>query len=426
MGNLMIAMSGGTTTVINATLAGIVEEARRLGFPGRVYAGVHGLHGVMAEDILDLTGVSNETLRLLATTPASGFAGTARLKPLDEAEMSRIADVFAAHEIDAFLNIGGNGTIRQSMSVSERLNGQVQVLALPKTVDNDFGDSAFEAMFFTPGFPSIVNYWSHKVNILNQENEGACQHDRVLVAMTFGRETGFIAGSARLSDPGRELPMLILLPEDQRGPDDVLAAIENLTRKRGRALVVVCHGYRVDDVGARYDPSGQVMYGSSRNNAAQLLTNLCNDHGMQARLFVPEVDQRDEILLTCDTDIELSRKLGRAAAQAVVEGSFNGLVSVPRQERIYADSHLRFTPFDQTTGFSRRMPAEWVGWGRFDVSDAYLSYLTMVMAEMRCAFLKDGRLPRFARRPTRRVEKRLAAWEGEECLEPLGAGMAAS
>ena len=90
------------------------------------------------------------------------------------------------------------------------------------------------------------------------------------------------------------------------------------------------------------------------------------------------------------------------------------------------DSHLRFTPFEQTAGFTRRLPAEWVGWGRFDVSDAYLSYLTAVMAEMRCAFLKEGRLPRFARRPSQRVEKRLGAWTGEECLEPLGAGMAAS
>ena len=414
MGNLLVAMSGGTTTVINATLAGIIGEARRQPFPGSIYAGVHGLHGVLREDLVDLTHLDEGSLRRLTQTPASGFIGTARLRPLDGQDLARIAEVFAAHDVTDFLNIGGNGTIRQSMCVSRYLDNDVRILSVPKTVDNDFGDEPFNMMYFTPGFPSCVNYWSHKIRIFDQENLGACQHDTVLITQVFGRQIGFLTGAARFADPERRLPMLLLLPEDTQPPMRVLDAIDDLVHREGRAIVVMCHGYRIGDIGPRYGPAGQVMYGSSETSAAYVLSNLCHAHGLAARPCVPGFDQRDEILLACDVDLALAEKLGRLAVRELMHGTSHCLLSIPWQERISAESRLMVSPFDQLGDVTRKMPDEWLAKGAFDVSDAYLEYLKHVMEHMSSAFIIGGEPPKFAARPTQVVRKRLAPWEAEE------------
>ncbi len=137
-------MSGGTTSVINATLAGIITAAQKAGCVGRILAGYHGIKGVLTESLIDLTGLTENDLELLYYTPASGFIGTTRVKPLEEDELTRLADVFVAHDVRYFINIGGNGTIKQSVGISNRLGAEVSIAAVPKTVDNDLGAAEFK------------------------------------------------------------------------------------------------------------------------------------------------------------------------------------------------------------------------------------------------------------------------------------------
>ena len=111
--------------------------------------------------------------------------------------------------------------------------------------------------------------------MLNQENLGACSHDKVLVAQTFGRDAGFICAGARLADVDRKLPLILLLPEDQQSIEKVMGAVENSLSRFGRAVVVLVEGYDLGDVGENLDPSGQVMYSSSRTTALQLFINQC-------------------------------------------------------------------------------------------------------------------------------------------------------
>ena len=59
---LLVAMSGGTTPVIQATLAGIVAEARESGAFGRVLAGVPGISGVLREELVDLSTLDDAAL----------------------------------------------------------------------------------------------------------------------------------------------------------------------------------------------------------------------------------------------------------------------------------------------------------------------------------------------------------------------------
>jgi 6-phosphofructokinase 1 len=328
--NLLITMSGGTTSVINATLTGIITAAETVGSIDRILAGYPGMKGTLEESIVDLTGLTDNDLERLYYTPASGFIGTTRIRPMGEEELTRLVEVFSAHNIGFFINIGGNGTVQQSMQISGALSSEVKVAAVPKTVDNDLGDGEFERVLYTPGFPSCANYWRRKTWIMNQENLGAHSHDKVLIAQTFGRKTGFLAGCARLGDIDREMPLVILLPEDQKPLGEVMDHIEDVVREYDRAIVVLSEGYDVGDIGERFDLRGQVMYGTSKTTAAQLLVNHCAEMGIQARGFVPGFDQRSDITFVSGLDLEMAYGVGRRAVERLHAGQTDFLSSISK------------------------------------------------------------------------------------------------
>jgi ATP-dependent phosphofructokinase / diphosphate-dependent phosphofructokinase len=79
--NVLVAQSGGPTAVINGTLRGIVEMCKAMpDHFGTVYAGFHGIEGVLKEEMIDLSSQPDEEIALLSTTPAAGSIGTCRYK----------------------------------------------------------------------------------------------------------------------------------------------------------------------------------------------------------------------------------------------------------------------------------------------------------------------------------------------------------
>lgn len=406
-------MSGGTTSVINATLAGIITAAQKAGCIDRILAGYHGIKGVLAESLIDLTGLTENDLELLYYTPASGFIGTTRVKPLGEDELTRLADVFAAHDVGYFVNIGGNGTIKQSVSISKRLEAEVSIAAVPKTVDNDLGDAEFEKVLYTPGFPSCAQYWRHKVWIMNQENLGAFSHDQVLITQTFGRKTGFLAGCARLGDIERRIPLIILLPEDQRPLYEVLEYIKNTVIERSRAIVVLAEGYEVGDLGERYDLSGQVMYGTSRTTGVQLLVNHCADNGIQARGFVPGFDQRSDISFVSALDLQRAHGLGKETVERLAAEENNFLASIAARPGRPGDVEFVSVGFDQADDYSRVLRPEWISYGNFDVTDEYVGYVEPLIGREKAPTVGVTEKPAFACSRGPNVEKRLMPRSGD-------------
>ena len=79
--NVVVAQSGGPSPVINNSLRAIVDACNE--FParfGRVYAGYHGIEGILEEKLLDLSAQDPDEVRLLRVTPAAGSIGTCRYK----------------------------------------------------------------------------------------------------------------------------------------------------------------------------------------------------------------------------------------------------------------------------------------------------------------------------------------------------------
>jgi hypothetical protein len=206
------------------------------------------------------------------------------------------------------------------------------------------------------------------MKMLNNENIGAHTHDKVIVAQTFGRKTGFIVGSIRLFDPERNLPLVLLLPEDQQSPQKVLGKIDDTLSRHDRAIVGICEGYDIDGYEFQYDKSGQEMYGSSSSSAVQELVNLCVKNNIQARGYNPTIDQRQNFDHTLASDREISYNIGREIINNFKLGSDHFFQS-------YGRDGFKLLPLSEVNSFSRCLKPEWVDLNNFDVTDKYVDYL---------------------------------------------------
>ncbi len=376
MSNILIMMSGGTSPVINATLAGILTASDRAPSIEKVYAGYPGFQGVLEGSLKDLARLDAADRARLYRTPGSSVIGTTRVAPMEDETLERFAAQLKTHEIDMVINIGGNGTIKQTRAMARALSGRIRFASCPKTVDNDLGDQDYAAMLFTPGFASCANQWIHHTRLFDIENRGAAQHDKILVAQTFGRETGFITGVARIADRNRELPLLILLPEDQQPVDAVLTKLDDTLSHHGRAVVIMSEGYSMGDIGIRRDLSGHVMFGSSRGTNAQLLVDYCSGAGMQARTVIPTVLQRVFTDRVMEFDRDIAFQQGVKTVEALMSGQSEFLMG------LYADPAIGVEPIPYETfdDYSRSLPPSFIAPGQFDVSEEYVRYLDSFFA----------------------------------------------
>src|SRR5579864_8134406 len=104
--NLIIGQSGGATAVINASLVGAIEAALASERIGAVYGMLHGVEGLLKEDLLDLRQQPTDVWQRLMYTPSAAL-GTCRYK-LKEEDPARVIDILRRHDIHALLYIGGN------------------------------------------------------------------------------------------------------------------------------------------------------------------------------------------------------------------------------------------------------------------------------------------------------------------------------
>ena len=95
--NVLVVHGGGPTAVINASLYGVIEEAKRNPEVGKVYGAIGGTGAIFSETFIDLTSFNDEKLKLLLHTPASAI-GSSRY-PLYEKDYEKMVDIFKKHDI---------------------------------------------------------------------------------------------------------------------------------------------------------------------------------------------------------------------------------------------------------------------------------------------------------------------------------------
>ncbi|MEZ5943292.1 MAG: diphosphate--fructose-6-phosphate 1-phosphotransferase [Planctomycetaceae bacterium] len=422
--NMIVAQSGGPSAVINNTLRGLVETAREMSEIGTVYAGWHGIEGVLKEELLDLSAQCPEEIALLRTTPAAGSCGTCRYKLKDgqNEDFDRLMEVFKAHNVGYFCYIGGNDSMHTAYTVANlaRERGLEMIgVGGPKTIDNDVGDSEFKLVDHTPGYGSTARYWTHYVQQANEENNGSCPADPVLVLQAMGRKIGYIPAAARLADPKRELPLQIYLAERKVSIEQISDNINNSLKEHGRAIVVVSEGLEIEGLKIPEefivrDSFGHAMLSSSKITIAQMLTNALNEQKLPvkgaARCNVPGTHQRNDMVYASTVDLEESYYVGQKAALLAAAGEHGYMSTILRAD--WDNYQVRYdkAPLAEVAEKDRKFPSEWITPCGTDVTDEFVKYarpligdnwvsVPMIDGRLRLAKLKpifaDQKLPKY-------------------------------
>ena len=144
VGNAVVGQSGGPTSAINATLAGVIEGA--LSPMGReaiktLYGMRNGIDGLLSENLVNLTEIFTEDesrIETLKLTPATAL-GSCR-KKLTAPESSpetyeKLFEIFKKYDIRYFFYIGGNDSMDTVMKLSryaKEHSYELRVIGVPK------------------------------------------------------------------------------------------------------------------------------------------------------------------------------------------------------------------------------------------------------------------------------------------------------
>ena len=389
--NLLIAQSGGPSPVINSSLRGVVEAAKC--FPdkiGKIYAGWHGIEGVLKEELLDLSTQEEDEISLLRNTPAAGAIGTCRykIKSNQKEDFDRVVDVLRAHNIGYFLYNGGNDSMDTANKVAKLANERgldLLGIGVPKTIDNDVGDSEFKVIDHTPGYGSVAKYWSCIVQNSEEENRGSYPADPVLVLQAMGRKIGYIPAAARLADPKREMPLLIVLAEGGMKMEEMAEKINAMLVKRGRAIVVVSEGCDVGDLGFTKDSFGHAQFGASQTTVQQALVNHLNSKGIKAKGSARGqtfgTDQRDTAIYASTVDLDEAYRVGQKAVMLGIEGKGGFMSTILREPGMIYSVKYDKVPLDIVANSERTFPEKWITKDRSDVTDEFVAYARPLIGE---------------------------------------------
>jgi 6-phosphofructokinase 1 len=419
--NVIVAQSGGPSPVINNSLRGIIEMCRR--YPekfGKIYGGWHGIEGVLKEELLDLSAQSAEEVALLRTTPAAGSIGTCRYKLKDhqDKDFARIMEIFKAHDIGYFFYIGGNDSQHTAFKVSELAKEKgLEVIGtgVPKTIDNDVGDSEFKLIDHTPGYGSVARYWSHIIQNANEENMGSSPADPVLVIQAMGRKIGYIPAAARLADPHRQMPLQIYMPESGLGLDQLVDNVNDQLRRDGRCIVVISEGFDVGEIGAVKDNFGHTSFGASQTSVFQTVVNYLNDKGFnvtgKARGQVMGTDQRHTMIYASTVDLDEAYKVGQKAVDIAMNDGNGWMSTILREPGLIYNVKYDKVPLEKVALSERTFPTQWIAENKIDVTDEFLDYLRPLIGEDWVSVPMINGRQRFAQFDRKFADKKLPAYQ---------------
>ncbi len=418
--NVVVAQSGGPTPVINNSLRGVIDACKEYGDRfGTIYAGYHGVEGILKEELLELSCQDEEEIALLRTTPAAGSIGTCRykLKGNQEEDFERVIDVLKAHDVGYLFYIGGNDSMdtANKLSILAKEKGlELIATGVPKTIDNDVGDTEFKLIDHTPGYGSVARYWASYVQNANEENEGSYPSDPVLVLQAMGRKIGFIPAASRLADPKRNLPVQIYMAESKVGIEELAERVNEQLKESGRVIVVVGEGLSIGNIGETKDSFGHTQFSASETTVSQIVINYLNKAGLKARGAArgqaPGTDQRSSINFASPVDLDEAYKLGQKAVEIAIENGNGYMSTILRKPGIIYNVYFDKVKLELVANSERVFPEKWISPERTDVTDDFIKYSRPLIGEDWVNIpMISGRM-RFARIKRVFAEKKLKSY----------------
>ncbi|HEX3357946.1 MAG TPA: 6-phosphofructokinase [Tepidisphaeraceae bacterium] len=385
-GNAVIGQSGGPTSVINQSLVGVVQQAKKASHFDKLLGAQHGVRGVIDEKFVSLKEVPDELLERIAMTPAAAL-GSTRDKP-DQAYCEKIFKVFQKNNVRFFFYIGGNDscdTARIVYDLSKQANYDLKVFHIPKTIDNDL-----RVHDHTPGFGSAARFVAAAVL---GDNFDQASLPGLKINIVMGRHAGFLTAASVLARRHPEdAPHLIYVPEAPLAQDKFLADVDAVYKKHGRCLISMSEGVAAPDGKAwaekmnenvERDAHGNIQLAGS--GVGDFFANLA-----KGKLGIKRV-RSDTFgylqrsfpgLAVSDVDAKEARLVGQMAVKySTDEKNVEGSIAMRRKPGVNYQIETFLTPLSTVARETKHMDAGYIANGN-NITQAFIDYASPIVGKM--------------------------------------------
>ena len=415
----MVAQSGGPTAVINASVAGVVEQAKKYPFIQDIYGGLNGILGILNEQLIDLRQELPDTISGLKYTPAAAL-GTCRYKidfkkkPERAArDMDRLFQIFAAHNIRYFFYAGGN----DSQDTSDKINleavrrgYEMRVIGVPKTIDNDLPHTDH-----CPGFGSVAKYNACTVMEIAADVKAMATDDgSCCIIEVMGRSAGWIAAATVLAKRApTDAPHIILMPEIRFNEEAFLKKVQSIISELGYCIVVVGEGLKNPD-GTEYsadktrlDAFGHPVLSGAAERLSELVFGKLRTRTRTVKLGYA---QRAAAHYASATDCAEAYACGEAAVRAAAEGKTGFMVKIVRTPGEEYTWTTGLQPLGDIANVEHMVPRTWLTDDGFLPNEEFIRYCRpLIKGEVRPP--TEGGLPKFVVLQRHSIPQKLARRE---------------
>ena len=392
MSNCIVAQSGGPTSVINATVAGVVKANQMNPIYDHVYGGLNGIEGILQERFVDLTDMTEHENLVLRQTPSSALGSCRyKLKRDNVEDFEKLMKIMEKYDIETLFYTGGNDSMDTVAALSEYAakNGITnrRFVGCPKTVDNDLMHTDH-----CPGFASAAKFIATTaLQTWLDLNVYPASRKEVFILETMGRDAGWLAASACLSGKVD----IVILPEDTFDKELFLKRVRECVEQKSKCYVVVSEG-------ARYADGTYISAGESKNDlfghavlggAGEALKSMILEADAAPRAKVQDLSsaQRSHASEQSLVDVTESFRLGMSAHMRSADKAFTGkMVGVKRREGEDYEVDYFAIDADQVANFVKGFPKEWILPEYAGITDEAYAYLRPLIQGSPVLIYEDG------------------------------------
>ncbi len=387
-GNAIIGQSGGPTSVINASLAGVIEEAGKQKNIRKIYGMHYAIEGFMKGDVIDLGRESAKTIKGLVGTPGSAL-GSCRYK-VQDSDFAKILRLFEKYDIRYFFLIGGNDTMDTIHRVEEYCAGkgyEIYGVGIPKTVDNDLYGTDH-----TPGYGSAARYTAMSVlhaGILARDMKKV---DQFVIYQSIGRDAGWLTAAAALAKTKdvESSPHILLLPEIKFDKKAFIAKAKSVYKRYGWVSIACGEGVTYGDGRPLSETTTKDKFGNMELGAMGGGSVGLSVHKIISAAFP---SWRGEFQITeslpmsaadraTKLDLREARQLGVKAVKLAARGVTGKMVTLIREKGSGYKVRIGTADLADVAVKAKPMPRRFITKDGFFVTKAFYDYAGPLVGEM--------------------------------------------
>ncbi len=368
--NLLYLQSGGPTSVINASLFGVIKERERhRGWLPHLYGALHGVEGLIGDKLIDLGKEDPREIALLPQTPGAILGSTReRLPGEGDPLFAKIVATVRKHGIGYILVNGGNDsmdTCSRLASFFGKAGMGVKVLGIPKTVDNDL-----MATDHSIGYPSAAKHVMNVFKMIALDAK-AYTKGKLMVIEVMGRDTGWLTAAADLLPDG-ERPDLIYVPEAAFSPDRFLREAKAVYDRKGYGVAAVSEGLPLEHLNAAFADS--FGHRPLEGVCYSLAASFAGAFHIGTRTMELSIPERADPLTMSLVDQKEAIAIGAFAVRSLLKGATGQMACLERISSNPYKARFALAPAEAVANQEKKIPAEWLA-DSSRLTDEFRSYL---------------------------------------------------